>query len=218
MQTNRIVHIVDDDDAVRRTTARTVNSAGFDAFCFPSGKEFLKAANTASPGCILLDIRMPEMSGLQVLEAIAERQLVWPVLILTGHADLSAAITSLKQGALEFLQKPSRKRELVPALDAAFAKLDARLENEARIRRARSKLATLSPRETDVLGLLAEGLPHKLVAYELDISVRTVEVHRSQLLRKLGVRSLSAALRISFEADVSEPKLLPKDVETPNYC
>lgn len=218
MQTNRIVHVIDDDEAVRRTTARTVSSAGFEPSCHASGKEFLEAACAAPPGCVLLDIRMPEISGLQVLEALVERRIVWPVLILTGYADLPAAIASLKQGALEFLQKPCRKRELVPALYAAFAELDVRLANEGRIEMARSKLSMLSPREKDVLRLLAEGLPHKLVAFELGISVRTVEVHRSQLLRKLDVRSLSAALRISFEADVLEPKLLPKDVETPNYC
>lgn len=201
MRPNRIVHLVDDDDAVCRTTARVIESAGFDVSCYLSGKDFLQAASTATPGCILLDVRMPEMSGLQVLEALAERRISWPVLILTGHADLPVAITSLKRGAVEFLQKPCRKRELMPALYAAFAELELRLKRAKRIEMARSKLACLSPREAEVLRLLEDGMPHKLVAFELGISVRTVEVHRSQLLRKLDVRSLSAALRISFEAD-----------------
>ena len=206
-----VVHVVEDDEGVRRTTARVLASAGFTPECYSSGTEFLDRVATATPGCILLDVRMPGLCGLSVQSALVERNICWPILILTGYADLSAAVVALKKGALEFLQKPCRKAELVPALESAFRILDAKLEQEERVELAKGQLALLTPRETAVFECLAQGMSHKVAAFHLGLSIRTVEVHRARLLSKLGVRTLSEALAISFAAGVSpaEPTETP---------
>lgn len=217
---DRVVHVVDDDEGVRRITSRTLASAGFEPVCYASGAEFLGLMPAASPGCILLDIRMPDLDGLRVQELLQQRGTDWPILILTGYADLGAAIAAMKRGALEFLQKPCRKPELVSALNAAFSVLEVRKEQAERLAVAQSSLARLSPREIEVLEALGQGMAHKVVAHELGISIRTVEVHRAQLLKKLGVRSLSEALRISFEAKAGAAQTrLPSRaiVDSPSY-
>ncbi|HEV2594498.1 MAG TPA: response regulator [Sphingomicrobium sp.] len=214
----RIVHVVDDDEAVRRTTARTLSSAGFVPECYSSGNEFLARLETAQPGCILLDLRMPGLCGLSVQSALLDRQVDWPILVLTGYADLSAAVTALKNGALEFLQKPCRRGELVPALETGFRLLKARLQQVRRVGEAKTQISSLSPRELSVLHALADGMSHKVVAHHLGISIRTVEVHRARLLAKLGVRTLSEALRISFSAAMPARLGLPAAafVDSPN--
>lgn len=200
MPTGEIVHIVDDDEALRRTTSRILESAGYctDAYC--SGDEFLERMDAARPGCVILDVRMPGSDGLSVQDAMRARNVDWPILMLTGYADVKAAVKSLKAGAVDFLQKPYRRQQLIEAIAIAQARF-ADQSGAARVKlAARTRIDRLTPREAETLSELRKGLPHKIAAHNLGISVRTVEVHRAQALRKLEVRTLPEALQIFFEA------------------
>ena len=194
------VHIVDDDEGMRRTIARIVGAAGYPVHEYSSGDAFLAEAASAAPGCVVLDLDMPGVGGLRVQQILSERQIALSVLILTGHGDVGAAVEALKGGAVDFLQKPFRRQQLIEAVEAAHRRLE--LESEALQRReeARARIDLLSPREKETLEELRRGLAHKVVAYNLGISIRTVEEHRARILRKLEVRSLSEALQILFDA------------------
>ena len=198
MEMSNVVHVVDDDEGVRRTIARIVRDAGYTPREYCSGDAFLAEAQDAEPGCVVLDIRMPGTDGLGVQEQLGDRQAEFPVLILTGHADVDSAVGALKGGAVDFLRKPFRKQQLVEAIGTAQRRLAEGADQARRQKEARALVVRLSPREAETLELLRQGLPHKLVAHQLGISIRTVEVHRSNIMRKLEVRSLSEALEILF--------------------
>lgn len=200
MTDRKLVHIVDDEDAVRRSIGYMLKTAGYAVESWASGAAFLRDARHAEEGCILLDIRMPEMDGMAVQAALSERGITMPVVIMTGHGDISIAVQAMKGGAVDFLEKPFDKASLLGALEAAFARIDAADGAAARAAQADQILGGLTPRERDVLEGLAKGLPNKTIAYDLGISARTVEVHRANLMTKLNVRSLSDALRIAFAA------------------
>ncbi|MET0365037.1 MAG: response regulator [Sphingobium sp.] len=200
MTDRKLVHIVDDEEAVRRSIGYMLKTAGFAVESWPSGAAFLRDARNAEEGCILLDIRMPEMDGMAVQAALAEKGVTMPVVIMTGHGDISTAVTAMKAGAVDFLEKPFDKASVLAALEAAFARIGAAGDVSARTAQAEQILGALTPRERDVLEGLAKGLPNKTIAYDLGISARTVEVHRANLMTKLNVRSLSDALRIAFAA------------------
>lgn len=200
MTDRKLVHIVDDEDAVRRSIGYMLKTAGYAVESWASGAAFLRDARHAEEGCILLDIRMPEMDGMAVQAALSERGITMPVVIMTGHGDISIAVQAMKGGAVDFLEKPFDKARLLGALEAAFARIDAADGAAARAAQADQILGGLTPRERDVLEGLAKGLPNKTIAYDLGISARTVEVHRANLMTKLNVRSLSDALRIAFAA------------------
>lgn len=200
MADRRLIHIIDDEDAVRRSASFMLKTSGFDVETWASGVAFLKEARGAKAGCILLDVRMPEMDGLEVQEALNERGVAMPVVILTGHGDISIAIRAMKAGAIDFIEKPFEKLVLLGAIEAAFARLTDQVGRSERAHDAVTAIAALTGRERDVLDGLAQGLPNKTIAYNLGISPRTVEVHRANLMTKLDVRSLSDALRIAFAA------------------
>lgn len=202
MDDRRIVHIIDDEDAIRRSAGFMLKTSGFAVTPWISGVEFLKNVKHVEQGCILLDVRMPEMDGLEVQHALRERGVAMPVVVLTGHGDVSIAVRAMKAGAVDFIEKPFEKSALLAALDHAFDRL-ADVENRAcRAADAAILIAGLTAREQDVLRGLAQGLPNKTIAYDLGISPRTVEVHRANLMARLNVRSLSEALRIAFAADL----------------
>lgn len=200
MSASKLIHIVDDEDAIRRSASFMLKTAGYAVQTWTSGAEFLKEVKHAQTGCVLLDVRMPEIDGLQVQLALAERGVAMPVVIMTGHGDISIAVQAMKAGAVDFLEKPFDKATLIGAVEAAFERIAAAGSVSARAADAEVILAALTPRERDVIEGLARGLPNKTIAYDLDISARTVEVHRANLMAKLGVRSLSDALRIAFAA------------------
>jgi len=200
MSERRLVHIVDDEDAIRRSASFILKTSGFAVETWASGVAFLKEARHAAEGCILLDVRMPEMDGLEVQQALADKGITMPVIILTGHGDVTLAVRAMKAGAVDFLEKPFEKAVLLVAIEAAFERLAAAGDKVAREAEAQVLLGVLTAREKDVLEGLAQGLPNKTIAYDLGISPRTVEVHRANLMSKLDVRSLSDALRIAFAA------------------
>ena len=200
MGDRRIIHLVDDEESIRKAASFALKTAGYDVIAYTSGVEFLRTAKSAEVGCVILDVRMPEMDGLQVQTTMAARGINMPVIVLTGHGDVSVAVQAMKGGAIDFLEKPFEKAALLEAVRRAFARLDdvdlrALESSEAEVR-----VAALTPREQEVLEELANGLPNKTIAYDLGCSSRTVEVHRASLMAKLEVRNLSEALRIAFAA------------------
>ena len=205
MITEHHVYLVDDDDAIRRSASFMLKTSGFIVAAFASGTDFLKAAHGLGIGCVLLDVRMPDIDGLAVQAELKARGIVWPVIVMTGHGDVSVAVAAMKAGAVDFLEKPFEKAELLAALEDGFARLHQNGHRAERAAVAVIRLEALTPRERDVLRGLVNGLPNKTIAYDLAISPRTVEIHRAHLMTKLEVRSLAAALRIAFAAGWSEP-------------
>lgn len=200
--TDRIVHIVDDEASIRKSLSFLLKTTGHGVHAHDSGTAFLKSVDAAEPGCILLDIRMPEIDGLTVQRRLAERGIGWPVIVLTGHGDVATAVRAMKAGATDFLEKPFEDTALFAALDRGFQRLANRDAQQADAQTAKTRLAILTPREQDVLTGLVRGHPNKTIAYDLGISPRTVEIHRANLMAKLDVRSLSDALRLAFAAGV----------------
>jgi two-component system response regulator FixJ len=201
-----LVHLVDDDEAIRRSASFMLKTSGYLVQTYETGVALLKAVRTLEPGCILLDIRMPEMDGLEVQKALREAGCLLPVVIMTGHGDVTVAVQAMKAGAVDFIEKPFEKTTLLSALRTAEARLKRAAEASDRGAEARDRLNALTPRERDVLTGLVEGLPNKTIAYDLGISPRTVEIHRANLMDKLEVRSLSEALRIAFAAGLGDER------------
>ena len=202
MTERRVVHIVDDEASIRRSTSFMLKTSGYTVATYASGTAFLKEVKQLEVGCVLLDIHMPYLDGLQVQDALIERGIAMPIVFLTGCGDVSTAVRAMKRGAVEFIEKPFEKEIVLGALYLAFSRLgDLRLK-EMRSQEAQLLIAGLSVREREVLRGLAEGLANKAIALELGISPRTVEVHRANLMTKLGVHTLSGGLRIAFAAGV----------------
>ena len=201
MNHDKIVHMVDDDDTVRRSVAFMLKHAGYHVENHLSGIEFLKAAKLAPRGCVLLDVRMPEMDGIQVQQEMAIRGVDMPVIVLTGHGDIAIAVKAMRNGAVNFIEKPYEKEELLRAVDEAFEHLYRSDDKGMKSSEAKIRLASLTGRERDVLNGLVAGYPNKTIAYDLGISPRTVEIYRANMMEKLRVRSLSEALRIAFITD-----------------
>ena len=201
--TDRIVHLVDDDEAIRRSASFMLKTSGFIVQTFVSGSELLKQRALA-PGCILLDVRMPDMDGIEVQQALHARGVTFPVIVMTGHGDVDVAVQAMKHGAIDFIETPFEKAILLGAIEEGFARLENTGRSRTRAAEARVKLEALTPREKDVLLGLTRGYPNKTIGFNLGISRRTVEIHRANLMIKLGVASLSGALRIAFAAELSE--------------
>ena len=200
---DRIVHLVDDDEAIRRSASFMLKTSGFNVQTFVSGLELLEERALAA-GCILLDVRMPDMDGLEVQQALRARGVTLPVIVMTGHGDIDVAVQAMKHGAVDFIEKPFEKAVLLGAIEEGFARLENAGRSRARANEARVMLQALTPREKDVLLGLARGHPNKTIGFELGISPRTVEIHRANLMTKLEVASLSGALRIAFAAELDE--------------
>ena len=196
----KLIHLVDDDAAVRRSVGFMLKSSGHQVQSYESGLDLLKNANQLDDGCILLDIRMPGMDGLEVQQALQDKGVSLPVIIMTGHGDVGLAVRAMKAGAVDFIEKPFQKDSLIASLDEGFSRLLKKEATNDRRKNAEVRLQALTPRERDVLEGLTQGLPNKTIAYDLEISPRTVEIHRANLMTKLGVRSLSEALRVAFAA------------------
>lgn len=196
----RYVHLVDDDEGIRRSVSFALRTRGYLVKTYASGVEFLAAAKAAPAGCVLLDVRMPELDGLDVQRMLKERGVLMPVVVMTGHGDIELAVRAMKAGAVDFIEKPFEKAVLLGAVDAALAQLDLTGQRNARAEEAQVRLSALTPREMDVMRGLVRGHPNKTIAYDLGISPRTVEIHRANLMTKLHVPSLSDALRIAFAA------------------
>ena len=206
--TTRTVHIVDDDDAIRQSVGFLLRKAGYGVETYASGVEFLKHATRSTSGCVLLDVRMPEIDGLEVQARLAAQGIMLPIVMLTGHGDVTLAVRAVKAGAIEFLEKPFERTALLTAIDEALRQAGRNDRDQLAAAEATVRLAALTPRERDVLEGMVVGRPNKLIAYELDIATRTVEVHRANLMEKLSARSLSDVLRIAFAAGLGEAETI----------
>jgi two-component system response regulator FixJ len=204
MADRRVVHLVDDDATLRDATAFFLETADYDVHAHPSGESFLDdlggGPDWPQPCCILMDIHMPGLSGLEVQLKLNERQVPWPVIILTGQADVGIAIQAMKNGAFDFFEKPYDSARMLEKLEKAFGKLERSHDETTRVANAQAAIARLSKRERQVMSGLLAALPNKLIAHQLDISVRTVEIYRAKLMDKLEARGLSEAVRIAIAA------------------
>ena len=175
---------------------------GIRAVIFDTGTAFLAVADGLEPGCVLLDVRMPGADGFEVLTGIAARGAALPTVVMTGHGDVLTAVRAMKLGAADFLEKPFTEDMVVAVLDRLFANLDADVAQDISRHAAAEKIARLTEREAEVLHGLIAGHSNKVLAYDLGISVRTIEMHRASLMDRLDVRTFAEALRIAFEAGV----------------
>ena len=196
------VHVVDDDRDVRRSISFMLGVADLQSRPFASGQDLLDSLGEVHPGAILLDIRMPQMDGFQVMAELTRRGVEWPVVVMTGHGEVSVAVQAMKAGAVDFLEKPFGEDVLLASLTRAFGLLQDRTEKAERRRSAQDRTALLSSRESEVLRGLMAGLSNKMLARRLDISLRTVEMHRANMMDRLQVGSLAEALTLAVQAGI----------------
>lgn len=202
--TDITVYIVDDDPAVRDSLTLMLQQDGYRVRSFESGEAFLAAADTATHGCAIIDIRMPGMDGIQLQEEILRRQIPLPVIFLTAHGDIPKSVKAMKAGAVDFLTKPVTRRDLLAALQAASSEI-ARIETSAANRsQAQAQLETLTERELQVTQLAILGHSNKEIARKLGISHRTIEIHKSNIMKKTGALNLLELARIAHDAGLSD--------------
>jgi FixJ family two-component response regulator len=196
-----IVFIVDDDASFRDSLESLLRSVGQPSASYPSARAFLEAARPDLPACLVLDVRLPEQSGLELQRALAEQALRLPVIVITGHGDIPMSVAAMKAGAIDFLTKPFRDQDLLDAIQRGV-RLDRERRAEAlQLAALRQRHATLTPREREIMAMVAEGLPNKQIAAALGLREVTVKVHRAQVMRKLGAKSLPELARISDRLD-----------------
>lgn len=197
------IHLVDDDAAFRRSLVFLLESMGWPVQAHASAADYLDAGLPAleQTGCLLLDVRMPGMSGLELQQALIARGCHLPIVFITGHGDVELAVQAMKHGAFDFLEKPFRDQRLLDVVSAALRQREADLVSSERAQQAGDRLARLSPREAEMARLVAQGLPNKLVARELDISEKTVHIHRQHVMEKAEVGSAAELARLMLQAD-----------------
>ncbi len=196
-----IVHVIDDDEALRDSIRMFLVNEGLEVRTYASADAFLANLGSASVGCVVTDVRMPGKSGMDLLVEIARLGLALPVIVITGHADVPLAVRAMKTGAVDLLEKPFKGDALIDAVRRALAEgRDSQLSAVSQ-QEAQARLAMLTARETEVLGRLVRGQPNKIIAYEMGISPRTVEVHRANVMKKTQARSLSELVRMYLDME-----------------
>jgi FixJ family two-component response regulator len=206
------VYVVDDDRDVRRSLSYMLGAAETRSYPFASGGDFLDSLHDLEPGCILLDLRMPKPDGFEVMEELGRREIDWPVIVMTGHGDVKSAVRAMKLGAMDFIEKPFSESALLSCFEQAFELLEERQGDSRRRRAARERVALLTAREADVLQGLLAGETNRQLGERLGISLRTVEMHRGNMMERLGVANLAEALALALEAGL---KPAPGDNTSP---
>lgn len=196
------VHVIDDDDGVRDSLSFLLDCSGITTRTYASAAQFLTALPGVEPGCIITDVRMPEMTGLELLDELKRRGVDAPVIVITGHADVPMAIQALHAGVADFIEKPFSDEAILVSVRAALARRQDRSELEAERSQIVARLATLSGREREVMDGLVDGKANKVIAFELDISARTVEVYRANAMTKMQARTLSELVRMAMIARI----------------
>jgi two-component system response regulator FixJ len=195
---DRLVYIVDDDEAVRDSLALLLESAGHDVAAFETAIQALESCRDRRPHCIITDVRMPEMDGLEFQTQLAAEKLGVPVIVMTGHADVPLAVRAMKAGAADFIEKPFTDDQILASIAAALSVPGGEPDPELA-----AQVESLTPRERDVLELLVVGHPNKVIAHRLDISPRTVEIHRAHVMEKMRARSLPELVRLAMRAGIA---------------
>ncbi|HMN84878.1 MAG TPA: response regulator FixJ [Bauldia sp.] len=200
MAADAVVHVIDDDQAVRDSLSFLLATAGLTVRVFDGAGAFLDALPSVEPGCVVTDVRMPGMSGIELMPELAKRGVTLPVIVITGHGDVPLAVEAMKLGAFDFIEKPFEDDTIIASVRAALAKHATSGRDEGRKGEVLARLATLSQRERQVLDGLVAGHPNKVIAYDLGISPRTVEVYRANVMSKTGASSLSDLVRMTIIA------------------
>jgi two-component system response regulator FixJ len=194
---SRIVHLIDDDEGVREALAILLTEAGFMVRSHKSGSDFLGMLSSIETGCIVSDIRMPGVDGLELQQRLKEAGYALPLIFITGHGDVQMAVQAMRSGARDFIEKPFDDNVLIDAIHLAFKNTRAGVTAEPTAE-IRARMASLTPREVDVLECLVMGKPNKITAHDLGMSIRTVEVHRAHIMQKMQAHSLSELVRMAI--------------------
>jgi len=207
-ETAPIVFVVDDDPSVRRALKRLVGSMGLQVEVFGSAQEFLQCKRPDVPSCLVLDIRLPGIGGLDFQRQLADAKIHIPIIFITAHGDIPMSVRAMKSGAVEFLTKPFRDQDLLDAIHVALERDRTKRQQEAEIAILRKRLESLTPREREVLPLVVSGFLNKQIAGEIGTSETTVKVHRSQLMRKMGADSLADLVRLAEKIGIHHKRAL----------
>lgn len=199
------VYVVDDDRDVRRSLSFMLSASKIRSYPFGSGSDFLDSLTDLEPGCVLLDLRMANVDGFDVMGAMKEREIDWPVIVMTGHGEVQTAVRAMKLGAVDFIEKPFSESALLSSFEQAFSVLEQRQGDAKRQRDARKRVDLLTAREADVLKGLLAGETNRQIGERLGISLRTVEMHRSNMMERLQVANLAEALALALEAGMKGP-------------
>jgi two-component system response regulator FixJ len=206
MVANAVVHVIDDDESVRHALAFLLATSGMAVRVHESGTAFLETLEGLQGGCIVTDIRMPEMTGLELVRRLNELQAGLPVVVMTGHGDVPLAVEAMKAGAVDFIEKPFDDAVLLTAIQSALGRYEEQGRRESEAVQIAAKVNALSVRERQVLEGLIAGSPNKTIAYDLEISPRTVEIHRANVMTKMGAGSLSDLVRMALLAGLIPEK------------
>jgi FixJ family two-component response regulator len=203
-----IVFLVDDDPAVRKALTRLIRSAGYDVQAFASANDFLEhwRVEDRNSGCVVLDVRMPGLSGFDLQQELQSSDALLPIIFITGHGDIPMSVKAMKAGAVDFLPKPVKDKELVRAIEQALARADRELAHSAEVTDVQRRIATLTPRERQVMELVVTGMLNKQIAYELGTVEKTIKVHRARVIEKMEVESLAELVRIAEKAGIPKNK------------
>jgi two-component system, LuxR family, response regulator FixJ len=199
MKKNPLVVVVDDDSGIRNAMRALLRSVGLESMQYASAQEFLAAYQPSQPGCLVLDIRMPGMSGLELQQQLNLRGAVIPVIFMTGHGDIPMAVEAMQHGAFDFLQKPFRDQDLLDRIQRAIVRDGELRQSLGEHARIKSHLESLTPREREVLDLMTQGKQNKMIAQDLNISPRTIEIHRARVMEKMNAQSVAELVRMMLD-------------------
>lgn len=194
------VYVIDDDEAMRDSLNFLLDSSGFEVTLFEDAQGFLNAVPKLSFGCVVSDVRMPGIDGIELLKRMKAEHSSFPIVVMTGHGDVPLAVEAMKLGAVDFLEKPFEDERLVAMIESAIRRAEPAAKTESATQDILARIATLSPRERQVMDGLMAGLSNKLIAREYDISPRTIEVYRANVMTKMGANSLSELVRLAMRA------------------
>lgn len=197
MEEKPVIYVVDDDPSVRGALERLLRSAGYCAMTFARASEFLEFNCSDTPGCIILDIKMPELNGLELQDRLAEKGSLFPIIFITGHGTVPTSVRAFKAGAMDFLQKPFKGIELLDAVARGIEKHRRMREAQIELNTLHNRLDTLTPREREVFKLVARGMLNKQVAFDLGIAEKTVKVHRARVMDKMNAQSFAELIRFA---------------------
>lgn len=206
MASSSVVHIIDDDEDVRRSLAFLLGTAGIPAISHDGALAFLDKLASLADGCVVTDVRMPGMDGLQLQKRLKALRPDMPVIVMTGHGDVPLAVEAMKEGALDFIEKPFEDEHMIATVRAALDRLSHKERREKESAEVLARVETLSQRERQVLEGLVAGRPNKTIAYDLELSPRTVEVHRANVMTKMAAASLSDLVRMALMAGLMPPR------------
>lgn len=193
-----MIYVVDDDDGMRRALDTLLSTVGYKTAVYSGPTEFLAKFKVDAPGCLVLDIRMPDMSGLEVQQQLNRMGSMMPVIFITGHGDVPMAVQAMKEGAFEFIQKPFRDQDLLDRINHALRQDAENRGTVARRAEVQNRLETLTPRERQVMDMVVDGAANKVIAIDLSLSERTVEIHRAKVMEKMGARSVAHLVKLQL--------------------